>query len=70
MFVATSILLSRQKTCLSRLNVCRDKNYTCGSDSGVPLWKLVPLSDGSWEEGISEDFGFGAKQAFSQADVV
>ena len=38
--------------------------------SGVPLWKLVPLSDGSWEEGISEDFGFGAKQAFSQADVV
>ena len=40
------------------------------SDSGVPLWKLVPLSEGSWEEGISEDFGFGAKQAFSQADVV
>ena len=22
--------------------------------SGVPLWKLVPLSEGPWEEGISE----------------
>ena len=59
--------------------VCRDKTFAAtkmilvvahASDSGVPVWKLVPLSDGSWEEGISEDFGFGAKQAFSQADVV
>ena len=37
-FVATSILLSRQKTgfvmtntCLSRQHFCRDKNDTCGS---------------------------------------
>ena len=30
MFVTTSILLSRQKTCLLRQNVCRDKNGTCG----------------------------------------
>ena len=31
-FVAISVLLSRQKTCLSwQTRVCQDKNYTCGS---------------------------------------
>ena len=30
-FVAASILLSRQKTCLSRQNIYRDKSDTCGS---------------------------------------
>ena len=40
------------------------------SDRDVPLWKLVPLPEGPWEEGISEDFGFQAKRAFSQTEVV